>query len=103
MNPMLPPHGKVLRVTYFDSIIDPTCTNPILAYIYKSGTHFIADCNIEDIRIDLQTLADTAPYSQYDNDLTALRSMEQHLTNGVNKYSRKDYGIIDTPQAPTSH
>lgn len=99
MNPMLPPDGLVLTITYFDTVLDPDCTNPIMAYIYKSGSEFAIDCSVEVIRIDLQTLVDSAPYIKEDDDLTALRAMAQHLTNGVNKYSRKDYRIIDKPKA----
>jgi len=97
MNTMLPPNEPVLQVRYVDNILDKSGDNPILANIYRSGSEFVVDCSVEDISIDLRTLIDTAPYLKSDDDLTALRSMAKHLTNGVNKYSRQDFRIIRKP------
>lgn len=84
-----------LEIHYFNAQSDPSATNLITAYVHRSGGRFIPQSSVEVIRIDLQALIDTAPYTASQDDLTALRIMAQHLSNGVNKYICKDFRVIN--------
>ena len=84
------PQAPALKIRYIDSAHGEL----IEAYVYRKGAYFMASCTAEDVRAYLRSLIETTSFNPGDGDLDVLRLIASHLSDGVNRYGRRETLIV---------